>query len=90
MVNLCGSKKVHVPAYVHHLICSPILHPFQNGVCVSRGVLDQDNNNLVSTAEAATLQLEFKYLSYLTDDDGYWRPAEKVRLLLFRSKPVSK
>ncbi|KAF8609494.1 glycoside hydrolase [Ceratobasidium sp. AG-I] len=50
----------------------------KNNICVSKGVLDQDNNNLVSTAEAATLQLEFKYLSYLTDDDGYWRPAEKV------------
>jgi hypothetical protein len=48
----------------------------QDGICVSKGVLDQDNNNFISTAEAATLQLEFKYLSYLTDEDGYWRAAE--------------
>ncbi|KAG9127278.1 mannosyl-oligosaccharide alpha-1,2-mannosidase [Ceratobasidium sp. 392] len=49
-----------------------------DGVCVSKGVLDKDNNNLVSVAEVATLQLEFKYLSFLTDEDSYWRTAEKV------------
>lgn len=83
MVNLCESKKV----------CRRVCEPFdlftscfsQNSVCVGKGVLDQDNNNLVSTAEAATLQLEFKYLSYLTDEDGYWRAAEKVRTFLSRS-----
>ncbi|KAG9101368.1 mannosyl-oligosaccharide alpha-1,2-mannosidase, partial [Ceratobasidium sp. 370] len=32
----------------------------------------------VSTAEAATLQLEFKYLSHITGKDVYWRTAEKV------------
>lgn len=32
----------------------------------------------VSTAEATTLQLEFRYLSHITDDDVYWRTAEKV------------
>ncbi|KAF8527437.1 glycoside hydrolase family 47 protein [Hysterangium stoloniferum] len=42
------------------------------------GVPDEDNQGLSSTAEAATLQLEFKYLSYLTDNDSYWRAAEKV------------
>ncbi|CAG8582791.1 11060_t:CDS:2 [Ambispora gerdemannii] len=31
-----------------------------------------------STSEAGTLQLEFKYLSYLTDDDKYWRTVEEV------------
>jgi endoplasmic reticulum Man9GlcNAc2 1,2-alpha-mannosidase len=31
-----------------------------------------------STAEAATLQLEFKYLSKLTGEDLYWKKAEKV------------
>jgi endoplasmic reticulum Man9GlcNAc2 1,2-alpha-mannosidase len=31
-----------------------------------------------STAEATTLQLEFKYLSYLTDNEKYWEKAEKV------------
>ncbi|TFY73677.1 hypothetical protein EWM64_g10336 [Hericium alpestre] len=42
------------------------------------GVSDRDNQGLVSTAEAATLQLEFRYLSYLTDEDIYWKKAEKV------------
>ncbi|CAE6474146.1 unnamed protein product [Rhizoctonia solani] len=32
----------------------------------------------VSTAEAATLQLEFKYLSHITGKDKYWKAAEKV------------
>ncbi|KAH8094676.1 glycoside hydrolase [Cristinia sonorae] len=42
------------------------------------GVSDVDNRGLVSTAEASTLQLEFRYLSLLTDDEEYWRKAEKV------------
>jgi hypothetical protein len=42
------------------------------------GVPDKDNRGLVSTSEAATLQLEFKYLSVLTDDDIYWKKAENV------------
>ncbi|PPQ65611.1 hypothetical protein CVT24_011820 [Panaeolus cyanescens] len=33
---------------------------------------------LVSTAEATTLQLEFKYLSQLTGNKKYWEKAEKV------------
>lgn len=47
------------------------------------GVPDRDNNGLVSTAEAATLQLEFRYLSYLTGEDTYWEKVEEVRLSLF-------
>ncbi|KAG0205917.1 mannosyl-oligosaccharide alpha-1,2-mannosidase [Mortierella sp. GBA30] len=33
-----------------------------------------------STSEVSTLQLEFKYLSFLTGDDKYWRVAENVIL----------
>lgn len=43
-----------------------------------QGVPDRDNNGLVSLAEAASLQLEFKYLSHLTGDQTYWRKAETV------------
>lgn len=43
-----------------------------------KGILDMDNKGLVSTAEASTLQLEFRYLSFLTDEEDYWRRAEKV------------
>ncbi|KAB5593388.1 Mannosyl-oligosaccharide alpha-1,2-mannosidase [Ceratobasidium theobromae] len=62
----------------------------KNGVCVGKGVLDRDNNNLISVAEAATLQLEFKYLSYLTDEDNYWRLAEKVMAVIKQgaSQPI--
>lgn len=42
------------------------------------GVHDKDNHGLVSTAEATTLQLEFRYLSELTDEDIYWKKAEQV------------
>lgn len=35
-----------------------------------------------SLAEAATLQLEMKYLSHLTGDDRYWRAAERVMAVL--------
>ncbi|KAI0640197.1 glycoside hydrolase [Trametes polyzona] len=37
-----------------------------------------DNKGLVSTAEVSTLQLEFRYLSYLTGNDTYWDVVEKV------------
>lgn len=43
-----------------------------------KGIPDTDNRGMSSTAEAATLQLEFKYLSYLTDDYVYWNAVEKV------------
>ncbi|KAI0030615.1 glycoside hydrolase [Vararia minispora EC-137] len=46
------------------------------------GVADRDNSGLVSTAEATTLQLEFRYLAALTDEDIYWRRAEKVMALV--------
>ncbi|KAF8597501.1 glycoside hydrolase family 47 protein [Ceratobasidium sp. AG-I] len=36
------------------------------------------NGEPVSTAEAATLQLEFKYLAHVTGKEIYWRTSEKV------------
>ncbi|KIJ54369.1 glycoside hydrolase family 47 protein [Sphaerobolus stellatus SS14] len=50
------------------------------------GVPDRDNNGLASTAEATTLQLEFRYLSHLTDNDAYWRAAEKVMAVIRKSR----
>jgi endoplasmic reticulum Man9GlcNAc2 1,2-alpha-mannosidase len=47
-----------------------------------QGVWDQGNQRLVSTAEVSTLQLEFRYLSELTDEDIYWKKAERVSLNL--------
>jgi hypothetical protein len=44
-----------------------------------RGVPSHDRG-ISSTSEVATLQLEFKYLSYLTKDDKYWKAAENVIL----------
>src|SRR5260221_4525852 len=51
------------------------------------GLSDEPNNGLSSLSEAATLQLELKYLSHLTDDYTYWRAAEKARHCAF---PVMK
>jgi len=42
------------------------------------GVPSHDDGGASSTAEAATLQLEFKYLSKLTGETLYWEKAEKV------------
>lgn len=39
-----------------------------------------------SMAEAATLQLEMKYLAYLTNNETYWRKAEKVMQVLDDNK----
>jgi uncharacterized protein YyaL (SSP411 family) len=47
-----------------------------------KGVDDPNAPGLASTAEAATLQLEFRYLSFLTDNDQYWEAAERVRISL--------
>jgi hypothetical protein len=46
------------------------------------GIPDRDNNGWASLAEAASLQLEMKYLSHLTGDMVYWRKAEKVGISL--------
>ncbi|KAH7924484.1 glycoside hydrolase [Leucogyrophana mollusca] len=49
---------------------------------LKEGVPDMDNNGMVSTAEVATLQLEFRYLAHLTDEDIYWEKAERVMAVL--------
>ncbi|EMD42355.1 glycoside hydrolase family 47 protein [Gelatoporia subvermispora B] len=46
------------------------------------GVPDVDNKGLVSTAEVSTLQLEFRYLALLTDNETYWEKAEHVMSLI--------
>ncbi|EOQ99771.1 Mannosyl-oligosaccharide 1,2-alpha-mannosidase MNS3 [Wallemia ichthyophaga EXF-994] len=46
------------------------------------GISDQDNRGFISTAEAASLQLEFKYLSQLLDDSLFWRKSEGVMQLI--------
>lgn len=43
-------------------------------------VSDTENQNLISTAEAGTMQLEFKYLSHLTGNPIYWGKTEKATL----------
>jgi len=45
-----------------------------------KGVDDPNLPGLISTAEASTLQLEFKYLSALTENTDYWVNVERVSL----------
>ncbi|KAG0202611.1 mannosyl-oligosaccharide alpha-1,2-mannosidase [Mortierella sp. NVP41] len=44
-----------------------------------RGVPGHEGG-ISSTSEVSTVQMEFKYLSYITGDDKYWRAAEDVIL----------
>ncbi|EEP83003.1 mannosyl-oligosaccharide 1,2-alpha-mannosidase [Uncinocarpus reesii 1704] len=44
----------------------------------SIGILSHVDNGASSTAEAGTLQLEFKYLAKLTGEANYWEKVEKV------------
>lgn len=44
----------------------------------AEGVDDPNLRGLVSTAEVTTLQLEFKYLSHLTENPEYWDKVERV------------
>lgn len=48
----------------------------------SRGVPSHADGGASSTAEAATLQLELKYLSKITGEANYWEKAEKVMKVL--------
>ncbi|KAF5363149.1 hypothetical protein D9758_008360 [Tetrapyrgos nigripes] len=43
-----------------------------------KGYPNDEFPNLVTTAEVATLQLEFRYLSYLTGNEKYWIKVEEV------------
>lgn len=47
---------------------------------LQKGVDDPYRAGLVSTAEAATLQLEFRYLSHATENPIYWDKVEKVQM----------
>lgn len=51
------------------------------------GVPDKDNYGFVSTAEAATLQLEFRYLAQVTGNEVYWQKAERVMKVIKESMP---
>lgn len=52
------------------------------------GVKNHVDNGASSTAEVATLQLEFKYLAFLTGEVLYWQKVEKVMEVLDGNKPV--
>ncbi|WQF82895.1 Putative glycoside hydrolase family 47, six-hairpin glycosidase-like superfamily [Colletotrichum destructivum] len=46
------------------------------------GIVSHADSGASSTAEAATVQLEMKYLSYLTGNEIYWQKAESVMQVL--------
>ncbi|KAI8287157.1 Mannosyl-oligosaccharide 1,2-alpha-mannosidase [Colletotrichum sp. SAR11_57] len=47
-----------------------------------KGIPSHADGGCSSTAEAATVQLEMKYLSHLTGNDVYWKKAEHVMKVL--------
>ena len=49
------------------------------------GIPSNHQGGYSSTAEATTLQLELKYLSYLTDDPKYWNAAQKIMSRVFEN-----
>lgn len=58
---------------------SPSGIPFASvNLKTSEGVPSHADAGASSTAEAASLQLEFKYLAYLTGEKNYWERAERV------------
>lgn len=58
---------------------SPSGIPFASvNLKTSTGLPSHEDGGASSTAEAATLQLEFKYLAKLTGEAFYWKAAEKV------------
>ncbi|KAK7060811.1 mannosyl-oligosaccharide alpha-1,2-mannosidase [Paramarasmius palmivorus] len=52
----------------------------------SAGIPDQWTPDRISTAEASTLQLEFRYLAQLTKNDKYWYKAEKVMSIIYNAR----
>ncbi|KAI0756187.1 glycoside hydrolase [Daedaleopsis nitida] len=71
-----------------------IMHAFDtpSGLPVSlvnlaqrKGVKDPNNKGLVGTAEVATLQLELRYMSFLTGNYDYWVAGERVMRLIRES-----
>lgn len=53
-----------------------------------KGIESHDDGGASSTAEAATLQLEMKYLSKLTGEASYWEAAEKVMQVMDDNAPA--
>lgn len=51
------------------------------------GIKSHTDRGASSTAEVATLQLEFKYLSKLTGETLFWEKAEKVMAVLDSNRP---
>ena len=53
---------------------------------LGQGIPETNHNGWVSTAEVATLQLEFKYLSHISGDQKYWNAVEKVMEVIREAK----
>lgn len=53
----------------------------------SKGVKSHSDMGASSTAEVATLQLEFKYLAKLTGEPLYWEKVEKIMSVLDNNHP---
>lgn len=52
-----------------------------------KGIPSHADMGASSTAEATTLQLEFKYLAKLTGEENYWKKAERVMEIIDENNP---
>lgn len=67
---------------------SPTGIPFSSvNLNKSEGLRSHADGGAASTAEATSIQLEFKYLAKLTGEAEYWRIAEKVMQAVDDQKP---
>ncbi|ORY46497.1 seven-hairpin glycosidase [Rhizoclosmatium globosum] len=70
-------------------VADRLLPAFDHGIPVATidlnsGKRDEKRDNHLSTAAALSLQLEFKYLTHITNDPKYWNAVQKATELLFR------
>ena len=81
-------KAVQLANALHGAYDSPSGIPYLSvNLKSGKGIKNHVDNGASSTAEAATVQLEMKYLSKLTGEILWWNLAEKVMQVLESNKP---
>ncbi|KGQ98763.1 mannosyl-oligosaccharide 1,2-alpha-mannosidase [Candida albicans SC5314] len=81
-------KAVQLANALHGAYDSPSGIPYSSvNLKSGKGIKNHVDNGASSTAEAATVQLEMKYLSKLTGEILWWNLAEKVMQVLESNKP---
>ncbi|CAI5758781.1 unnamed protein product [Candida verbasci] len=86
--DLYLDKAVSLANSLHGAFDSKTGIPYSSvNLATGKGIPNHVDNGASSTAEVATLQLEFKYLSKLTGELDWWRLSEKIMEVLDSNKP---